>query len=166
MKTLLQKLGLAVLCLTSLAQALEVGQPSLCVVLQDKQPNGSFKQQCIRTRNHPGQYVFLDFAMPKCEDCLKNLPGVSAFARANRSVLTTRIVALSADKAEINEFIEKNKNLIDFPISFDLRGSAARAYGVDATPTTFVLDPSEKIIFKHVGILTDEDFDKIEALIH
>ena len=145
--------------------ALEVGDFAPCVVLEDIQTNGKSINQCIRTPNQKGQAVILDFSLPECEDCAKNLPLLSQLAGDVHAVATTRVVMVSRDKAKIQNFMNLNKSSIQFPVSLDLKLQAMRTYGVDAGPTIFVLDSKNIILFKHVGILTDDAIAKIKALV-
>lgn len=156
---------LAALFSTNLLLGLEVGDYAPCVVLQDIQTNGQTINQCIRTRNQEGQHVILDFSLPECSDCAKNLPILAQLAGDTHVNSTTRVVLVSRDKEKIQQFLTTHKSEITFPVSLDTRQAAMRAYGVDAAPTIFVLDAKDTIVFKHVGVLSPAAVDTIKALV-
>jgi peroxiredoxin len=40
---------------------------------------------------------------------------------------------------------------LSMPVAFDDAGSAGKAYGVVYTPTTVIVNPEGKVVFRHVG---------------
>ncbi len=145
--------------------ALEVGETGPCVVLDDIQPSGETISQCLRTPKKKGEFVLLDFSMPKCEDCVENLPLLANLKKDIDATTTTRIVVMSRNAEDAQDFVAEHSGRIDAPFSLDTRLNAKGAYGVDAAPTMFVLNSRNKIIYKHVGILNEAEEAKIKSLV-
>lgn len=138
------------------ALALEVGDTGPCVVLEDIQPSGTSKNQCIRTPKKKGDFVILEFFHPTCEDCLTNLPILDRLALDVERTATVRLIGVERQKQDLLDFIDGHDSEINVPVSLDLKSAAANTYGVVAVPTLFILNSKHKIIYKHLGALGDE----------
>jgi len=150
---------------TPATQALEVGDIGPCVVLEDIQPDGSTKDQCIRTPRVKGQHVLLEFFSPVCEDCVENLHNLNVLAKDTYSTATTRMVGIDKSKPALLKFIQDHLAQIDVPVSLDLERQAQRAYGVTSIPVLFVLNSKNRIVYKHTGVLTPESEAAIKQLV-
>ena len=65
----------------------------------------------------------------------------------------------------IRSYIQSNRGLIRFEVALDTDRDAKRTYDVIETPTLYVLDHENKVLFKHSGVLTKDDVRNIENLI-
>jgi len=147
------------------AVALDVGQTGPCVVLNDIQPDGQEIQECIRTRDASQKFTLIEFFSIACDDCQVNLPIVSDLTPAIVATTKTRLVATDTDEAAVRTYLkEKGAALIQMPVALDSLKQAVRAYDVLVTPTMFLLDSHNQIIFKHEGILTDVELAQIKQL--
>ena len=162
---LMSLLGMPFLLKAQTALAIGVGDNAPCVILDNVAPNGTESTHCIRTTNAPGQYKILEFFSATCSDCAQNLPIVSGIAAQTTHTATTRLVSVDSDANLVKNYIKGNLNLIHFEVALDLQGNASMAYGVYETPTTFVLDPKNTVVFRHDGILSQQDVQQIETLV-
>ena len=147
------------------AMALEVGDFAPCVVLEDIQPNGKSIDQCIRTPKKKGEFVILEFFTPKCEDCVTNLEPLDRLAADTSATATTRLIGVERKKENVLAFLEEHDNHINVPVSLDLQSNAAKAYGVVAVPTLFVLNNKNRVVFKHLGPLSEETVAAIKNVV-
>ncbi len=139
------------------ALGLGVGQVGPCVVLTDIQPNGKEIEQCIRTRDANQKYTLMEFFSISCEDCQVNLPIVSQLTPNLEKTTKTRLIAIDKDEVAVRSYLKDQQSLIGMPVALDSMKQAVRAYDVILTPTLFLIDKKNNIIFKHEGILTDAD---------
>lgn len=155
----------SLLVMSAQAFALEVGQAAPCVVLDDVQADNSVINQCIRTREAGQPYVLIEFFSVTCEDCATNLPKLSGLNASISATTQVRLVSIDRDATAIHSYVDGNRNLINFPVALDVDRSATRAYGIDVTPTVYILDSNNTVVFKHEGIFSDQDIAQIQALV-
>ena len=144
---------------------LDVGETGPCVVLEDIQPDGSSIEQCIRTPKQKGDFVVLEFFTSKCDDCAANVGIVNTLAGDIAATATTRMVGSDRDAASLNQFLTEHHAQIVIPVSLDTEVNAMKAYGVNAMPTVFVLNSKNKILWKHVGVLSPADVAAIKTVV-
>lgn len=145
--------------------AYEVGDTADCVILNQIAPDGSESEHCIRDPKVEGQAKVLEFFSATCSACQANLPIVSALSARLEGKATVRLVGIDRSEALIREYLQRNKDLIRFEVALDTNRDAKRAYDVIATPTLYVLDRDNKVIFKHTGVLSNADVQEIEGLV-
>lgn len=153
------------LILTGLASAhaVEVGEQAPCVVLNHVAGDGSETEHCIRDPNQEGQFKLLEFFSVLCSDCMKNRPKFLALESELGHKATFRFLAVDQNEKLVRAFIAKNPTVVE--TALDLNRDARTAYGVVATPTLFVLDADNKVVFKHQGVLREADLTAIRKLI-
>lgn len=148
------------------ARALEVGDAAPCVILDHIQTDGTSAEHCIRDPRVAGQPVLLEFFSTTCSDCLRNLPIMSGLAAELYDYATTRYVSIDRNPAQVERFRRDNAALINFEIALDVDRSARRAYGVVSTPTLYVLNSENVVIYKHEGVLDQAAQNEIRQLVH
>jgi peroxiredoxin len=151
--------------LSASASALEVGQQAPCVELKDVQTDGNTIEQCIRTRDSAHPYLLLEFFSTTCSDCEANLPKLSTLAAEISSTTQTRAVGINRDEAQIRTYVDGHRDLIRFPVALDYERAATRAYGVSATPTMYLLNSDNVVIYKLEDVLSEKTEDEIKALV-
>ena len=156
---------LSALVLATPAFSLEVGDTAPCVSVKDVQTNGTELVHCVQTPERDDQYVVLDFFSITCSVCIENLPTVAQLAHEISPVATTRLVAVDRNESQVRAFLKSQGGHIVTPVALDTTRAATKAYGIQATPTTFVIDPSHKIIFKHEGGLSAAELQTIKNLV-
>lgn len=156
----------ATLLLSTLSvQALEVGDDAPCVVLEHVETNGQSSEHCIREPKIESKPVVLDFFSIYCHYCIESFPVLNKLSEEVAGQATFRAVAIDRKENEVRNFIETRKDLVMHEVALDSDRDAKKAYGVISTPTVFVLDAQNKIIFKHEGLVTEEVSDAIKQAI-
>lgn len=149
----------------SVAQALEVGGAAPCVVLNHLQPEGTESEHCIRDPRAEGQFKILEFFSAVCSDCAMNRPIVSGLYREIGATTTFRFIGIDRNENLLRDYTRMHRNEIPFEVALDTSREAARAYGVVATPTLFVLNPENVIVYKHQGVLAPADLAAIKRTV-
>lgn len=145
--------------------ALEVGEVAPCVVLNQVQNSGSEREHCIREPNVEGQKKVLEFFQTTCSDCQKNLPYFLALAYDNKEKVTFRLVGIDRSEDDLREFTRNNAQLGDIEVALDIERDAKKAYGITTTPTLFILDAADIVLYKHVGVLDQESIAEIAEIL-
>ena len=148
---------LAAAILPATASALEVGDTAPCVVLENIEPSGDSTEACIRDHQDGQEFTIVEFFSVFCGACTRNLPTVSALADMVEENTQTRLVAIDRSRFDVQDYLDDHQDLIHFPVALDVDRDAKRAYDVIYTPTLFVLDANQKVVYKHVGMLTRSD---------
>jgi peroxiredoxin len=147
------------------AFALEVGQNAPCVELDNVEANGSVTHECIRTHDANQSYTLLEFFQTTCSDCAENLPKLSALEDEINATTKVRLVGIDRSADDIRAYINGHHDLIRFPTAIDSDRDATIAYGVHATPTVFILDANNNVVYKHEGVFSAEDEAQIRDLV-
>lgn len=108
-----------------------------------------------------GRAVVLDFWATWCGPCRVEAPIVNKVAARFRDRgLVTVGVNTSDEESLAAPWVKRNG--ISFPIVYDEKNQAARAFGVDNLPTLVVISKSGKIVAMRTGVTDDSE---LEALI-
>jgi cytochrome c biogenesis protein CcmG/thiol:disulfide interchange protein DsbE len=73
-------------------------------------------------------------------------------------------VAVHDSSPELAKFLAENGNPYA-RIGLDQDGRAQMAFGSAGVPETFVVDGQGKILYQHVGVVTEEDMPKLLAML-
>jgi thiol-disulfide isomerase/thioredoxin len=97
-----------------------------------------------------GQVVFLNFWATWCPPCRAEMPSMETlYRRFKDQGLAFAAVALMERAAVVEDFIEENG--FTFPALPDTMGAAGARYGIQAVPTTLVLDRDGQVIVYAAG---------------
>lgn len=107
-----------------------------------------------------GKVVLLDFWATWCPPCRREIPGfIELQDRYGPDGLVVVGVSLDDAGPEVVEaFAEKTG--INYPLAMGNREVLKAAGGVEALPTTLVIDREGRLIERHVGYTTKERFEK------
>lgn len=156
---------LAFLFIGSVSHALEVGEVAPCVVLEHVQTDDSSAEHCIRDKKTEQKFTVIEFFSITCPACTENLPNITTLALSVYEQATTRLVSIDRNKADVLTYIANQKAYLPFEIGLDVDRDAKRAYDVISTPTLYVLDNNNTVVYKHSGVLTGSDILHIQKLI-
>jgi peroxiredoxin len=93
-----------------------------------------------------GKVVFLNFWATWCGPCRVEMPGMEALYRRYREEgLEFVAVDIMEDGGQVRDFLKDNG--YTFPVLLDAAGSVSNSYGIQAVPSTYILDRDGKIIF-------------------
>ncbi len=107
-----------------------------------------------------GKPLIVTFWSPTCTICMHEVGGWNALYQKNQADHPFELLALSMyyDRPDLIVQASQQKGM-SYPVYLDLQNQIAQAFGnIVATPTTFILDTSGDIIYRHAGKL---DFELI-----
>ncbi|MEX2090134.1 MAG: TlpA disulfide reductase family protein [Bacteroidota bacterium] len=108
-----------------------------------------------------GKVVVLNFWATWCGPCKAEIPGfLEVYNKYREEGL--EIVGISLDQgpaAEVRSFVKRYN--INYPVGID-DGTIAELYGgIQAIPTTFVIDRTGRIVKQHVGFMSASQFETL-----
>ncbi|OIR15729.1 thiol-disulfide oxidoreductase ResA [mine drainage metagenome] len=111
------------------------------------------KGQEQRLQDYRGKWVLVNFWATWCPPCLEEIPDLIALNEAHRNRdLVVIGVALDSTKDSVVEFVAKKK--ISYPIVFGDYDLASQVGDVEALPTTYLYDPTGKLVSYQQGMVT------------
>ncbi|NCA68516.1 MAG: TlpA family protein disulfide reductase [Sphingobacteriia bacterium] len=146
------------------------GEETLTPITGDLQaPAFELEDPSGRTRrlaDHLGQPLILNFWATWCPPCLAEMP---AMQRAHEQVAPEGIAVVAINVGEDAETVSAflAERPVDFPIPLDLDSSVVQRYPVKGLPTTFVIDPSGRLVYVATGEREWDDprlLDQVRAL--
>jgi thiol-disulfide isomerase/thioredoxin len=97
-----------------------------------------------------GKVVLLDFWASWCSPCLHSFPWMNELQRRHGAEgLVIVAVNLDQDRALADAFLQKVP--ARFRVEYDAAGAVARQFGVQAMPTSFLIDRSGQVRLRHAG---------------
>jgi len=118
--------------------------------------------------DYRGKVVILNFWATWCPPCRAEMPSMETlYQRYNNRELEMLTVNLRENAGTVRRFIQSNG--YTFPVLLDADGRVGASYGVEAIPTSFIIDRQGKIIGRLVGAIhwdTPQVFAAFEALLN
>ena len=109
-------------------------------------------EETVTLSNLEGNVVFLKFWASWCGPCRAGMPSMeSLYNRFKDREFKMLAVNLMEREPAIVSFLETAN--LSFTIPHDPDGSVGRTYGVQALPTTFLIDKEGRILSRFVGSL-------------
>jgi peroxiredoxin len=94
-----------------------------------------------------GKIVLIDFWATWCGPCVAELPNViAAYEKYHAKGFDIVGISLDRERAKLDDFLTKNK--MPWSHYFDENGKLATEYGIQAIPSTYLLDKEGKIVAK------------------
>ena len=110
-----------------------------------------------------GKVVFLNFWATWCGPCRIEMPSMEAlYDRYKEKGLEILAVNCGEGQRDVLTFMRDNG--LSFPALLDGDGRVSNSYGIQAIPTSFIIDREGKIVSRLVGSI-DWDTPKIHAVI-
>jgi len=109
-----------------------------------------------------GKVVFLNFWATWCGPCRAEMPSMEALYQSYKEQ-GLEILAVNCGEAGPGVLAFMNNNKLSFPVLLDSDGKVSQTYGVQAIPSSFIINREGNIISRVVGSL-DWDTPKIRAV--
>lgn len=117
--------------------------------------------------SHKGSVVILNFWATWCPPCRAEMPSMETFyQRYKDRGLEMLAVNLGETAAAVRPFIQKGG--YTFPVMLDLERKIGGLYGIEAIPTTYIINREGKMIGRVVGSIhwdTQQIFAAFDALL-
>jgi thiol-disulfide isomerase/thioredoxin len=114
----------------------------------------------VRLSDFKGKVVILDFWATWCPPCRKGIPDLIALQNKYNNDLT--VIGISLDQENtIKDVVPFYKNYgINYPVVYG-DGKVVQAYGgIEAIPTSFIIDREGNVVNKYVGLIPAEEYEK------
>ena len=118
--------------------------------------------ETISNTDLEGKVVFVDFWASWCPPCLKSLPEFENLQTSfsGRDDVVVLAINLDENPQDATDFI--NKINVSYKILADKSGAIPEAFGVNAMPTSYIIDKSGVIRYVHSGYKSG-DVNKIKT---
>jgi cytochrome c-type biogenesis protein CcmF len=101
-----------------------------------------------------GRVVVVNFWATWCTPCEEELPALQAIWEEYQEQVTFVGVAFQEDETAVQEMAAEFG--LTYPVGLDPQGRIYASYGLTGVPETFVIDPSGKVAYKHIGPVSAE----------
>lgn len=106
-----------------------------------------------RLQDYRGKWVLVNFWATWCPPCLEEIPDLITLHEAHKNKdLVVIGVALDSTRDSVVEFVAKKK--VSYPIVFGDYDLAAQVGEVEALPTSYLYDPTGKLVSYQQGMVT------------
>lgn len=126
----------------------------------------SVDNKSIRLSAYKGKVVIVDFWATWCPPCRKGIPDLIAIQKQYGSDVV--VIGISVDtetKKDVIPFIRQNG--INYLVAYATPEMVQAYGGIEAIPTSFVIDKNGKIVDKHEGLVPKSDYtDVINKLLN
>ena len=148
------------------------GVPSVSSLRPDKErhvaPDFTLKDsdgKVMHLSDYRGKVVLLDFWATWCGPCKIEIPWFIQFQREHRDGLAVLGVSMDDEGWDVvKPFLAKEK--VNYRVMMGNDQTSQLYGGIDALPTTFLIDRQGKIAAVHVGLVNRKDFENgIEQLL-
>ena len=110
-----------------------------------------------------GRVVWVDFWASWCVPCRRSFPWLNSMHRKYGSEgLQIIAVNLDKDRALADRFLAEVP--AEFALRFDPAGALAKQYGVQAMPSSFLIDSDGNVLASHAGFRTADTADYERAI--
>ena len=110
-----------------------------------------------------GKVVFLNFWATWCGPCRAEMPSMESLYNSYKEK-GLEILAVNCSEGQRDVLAFMNSNKLSFPALLDSDGKVSAMYGIQAIPTTYLIDRENKIIGRIVGSI-DWDTPEIRAVL-
>jgi thiol-disulfide isomerase/thioredoxin len=114
----------------------------------------------VRLSDFKGKVVILDFWATWCPPCRKGIPDLIALQNKYNDDLIVIGISLDQDNT-IKDVVPFYKNYgINYPVVYGT-GQVVQQYGgIEAIPTSFIINREGNIVNKYVGLIPAEEYEK------
>ncbi len=130
---------------------------------QKKAPDFSLKtvnNEVLKLSDYKGKTIILNFFATWCPPCKMEIPDFVKFYNENKNKGIVVIgICVNSKEQDIKKLIEEYK--INYPVCISDRKVESAYGGINAVPTTFIIDKNGNIITKQIGMMKEEQLKKV-----
>lgn len=101
--------------------------------------------------DYKGKVIVLDFWATWCQPCIKGIPDLIDIQKSMKDVQVIGITVDENPMKVVPDFIKKHN--INYPILIGSEEVYRQYGGINAIPTTFIIDKEGRIRNKHIGLV-------------
>lgn len=101
-----------------------------------------------------GKFVYVDFWASWCAPCKRSFPWMAGLQRryAGQGLVVVAI-NVDASRADADRFLAATP--APFTVAFDPSGATPKDYAIKGMPSSVLVDPQGKVVFRHAGFTAD-----------
>lgn len=134
-------------------ESAQIGQPAPEIAAFDLQGNKA------SLSDWQGKTVLINFWSETCGACIAELRTLQQWAGKYPNQVQLIAMNIDGEKADTQAIVTKRQ--LTLPIFKDQMKITAERYQLVGTPTSFVIDPSGKVIYKFEGLLPEEELQRL-----
>ncbi len=131
--------------------ALQPGDQAIDFVLETVNVDNSRVTESILKRRNGEEYLLLFFYQSHCIPSRNSFPYISRLKKEFSSKLAIKLINSDKSMAEIEDYFTEFRDMTQFPVAIEDNYAAVRAYGRKYTPTFFILNKKNKIVYRYIG---------------
>jgi thiol-disulfide isomerase/thioredoxin len=116
------------------------------------------KGKTHRLADYKGKWVLVNFWATWCPPCLEEMPDLQKLHETRKDLAVIGIAMEYRDPDYVKQFADDL--LVSFPIVLGDNKIAAQIGRVPGLPTTYLYDPTGKLVAQNVGALTREAVER------
>jgi thiol-disulfide isomerase/thioredoxin len=114
----------------------------------------------IKLSSYKGKVIILDFWATWCGPCRKGIPDLVDLQKEFGNDIVVIGISLDQDtKAEVVPFIQRFR--INYPIVYGTFEVTQQYGGVEAIPTSFVINKNGEIVDRHIGLVPKSEYSDL-----
>lgn len=134
-------------------ESAQIGEPAPEIAAFDLQGNKA------SLSDWQGKTVLINFWSETCGACIAELRTLQQWAEKYPNQVQLVAMNIDGEKADTQAIVTKRQ--LTLPIFKDQMKITAERYQLVGTPTSFVIDPSGKVIYKFEGLLPKEELQRL-----
>ncbi|QOJ30268.1 MAG: TlpA family protein disulfide reductase [Ignavibacteriales bacterium] len=126
-----------------------------------KAPDFSLKDlngKVVKLSDFKNKIIIIDFWATWCGPCRKGIPDLVSLQKTYGKDVVIIGITVDDDLAEVPPFAQKYG--INYPVLYADRKVIKDYGGIDAIPTSFIVDKKGNIVDKHVGLIPKSEYEK------
>ena len=134
-------------------ESVQIGQPAPEIAAFDLQGNKA------SLSDWQGKTVLINFWSETCGACIAELRTLQQWAEKYPNQVQLIAMNIDGEKADTQAIVTKRQ--LTLPVFKDQMKITAERYQLIGTPTSFVIDPNGKVIYKFEGLISENNLQRL-----